>query len=80
MEEELYQISDEFGNKAFPIDWNKLPNKLIEKLNSDDFCNIMSYSKKDNKLTFKTVVYFRKVKKFRKNITEIKNDNIIFGV
>lgn len=78
-EKELYQLTDRWGEKALPIDWNKLPDEIIGEIPSDCFFNILSYSDKDG-LNSKTVVYFRKVKKFRKGTQEYTRNNIIIGI
>lgn len=82
MEEKiLFQISDPYGDKAFPIDWNKLPEDLINEATEDKLYNNLAYSE-ENKLSYKTVLYFREVKKFKKNIKEFKSEdsNVIFGL
>lgn len=76
---ELYQISDEFGSNVIAVDWNKLPDDVISNITRDSMYTVFSYSK-DESLNLKTVVYFRKVKKFRKGIKEFPCDDIIFGV
>lgn len=76
---ELYQLTDRWGDKAFPIDWNKIPEDIISNMPPDCFFNILSYSDKEG-LNSKTVIYLRKVKKFRKGTVEYKNDNIIIGI
>lgn len=78
-EKELYQLTDRWGEKALAVDWNKLPDEIIGQIPSDYFFNILSYSEKDG-INSKTVIYFRKVKKFRKGTTEFKSNNIIIGI
>ena len=78
-----YQICDCNGDKATPIDWNKLPEDVVNRL-LDDKKEFM-YNKKaysvENQVNEKTVVYFRKVSKFKKGITEYPGgDKIIFGI
>lgn len=79
-EKKLYQITDEWGKDACPVDWNKLPDELIENVKSSDVYNILAYSTED-KINVKSVIYFRPVKKFRKNIKEYNGENnIVFGI
>lgn len=77
-----YQICDCYGDKATPIDWNKLPDDIMNRLLTDkkEFAyNRKSYSL-ERQVNEKTVVYFRKVSKFKKDITEYREGNIIFGI
>lgn len=79
-EKKLYQITDEWGKDACPVDWNKLPDELIENVKPSDVYNILAYSTKD-KINVKSVIYFRPVKKFRKKIKEYNGENnIVFGI
>lgn len=80
MDKELYQLSRWYESKAIPIDWNKLPDDVITNTPSDFLCNKLSYSKEKGICT-KTVLYFRKVKKFRKDIeNKYETEAIIFGI
>lgn len=85
-EKELYQISDRYGDKSFPIDFSDLPEEValaVDELDGDYgyVYEVLSYSPKSG-LDWKDVVYFRKVKKFRKGLNqyEVKDSNIIWGV
>lgn len=79
-EKKLYQIARWYESKAIPIDWNKVPDEIIDVIPSDLLYDYLSYSRKDG-ITKKTVLYFRKVKKFRKDITKkYETDTIIFGI
>jgi len=79
-EKKLYQIARWYESKAIPIDWNKVPDEIIDEIPSDLLYDYLSYSCKDG-ITKKTVLYFRKVKKFRKDITKkYETDTIIFGI
>lgn len=78
-EKELYQIAMWYESKSFPIEWNKLPDELIDSISSDYIEDRLSYSK-DNGIGVKSVLYFRKVKKFRKDIeNKYETENLIFG-
>lgn len=79
-EKTLYQLADPWNVGAFPISWGKLPDEVIKNLNYENFSSALSYSAKESSLNYVTVVYFRKVKKFRKNITPVEYGEIIFGV
>jgi hypothetical protein len=75
-----YQITDAYGRDACPVDWNKLPDELIDNIKSESVYNTLAYST-ENKINVKSVIYFRPVKKFRKNITEYDGENnIVFGI
>lgn len=78
-----YQICDCYNEKAIPVDWNKLPDDIMNRLLSDkkEFTyNKKSYSS-EKQINEKTVVYFRKVSKFKKDISEYPGEgNIIFGI
>ena len=79
-DKELYQIAMWYESKAIPIDWNRLPEEIINNIDSDFLCDKLSYEKNCG-ISKKTVLYFRKVKKFRKDITEkYETTNIIFGI
>lgn len=79
-EKELYQIAKWYESKAIPIDWNKVPEEIISDISSDLLYDHLSYSEKCG-ISKKTVLYFRKVKKFRKDITKkYETTNIIFGI
>jgi len=79
-EKKLYQITDSWGRDACPVDWNKLPDELIENVKSEYVYNTLAYSTED-KIIVKSVIYFRPVKKFRKNIKEYNGENnIVFGI
>lgn len=80
MEKELYQIATWYESRAIPIDWNKLPDDVINNISSDLLCNRLSYSKEKG-ICEKTVIYFRRVKKFRKDIkNQYETDTLIFGI
>lgn len=80
MDKELYQISAWYESKAIPIDWNKLPDDVINNVSSDLLCNRLSYSKEKG-ICKKTVIYFRRVRKFRKDIkSQYETDTLIFGI
>lgn len=79
-EKELYQIADRYSQGAFFIEWNKLPDEVLDRISRDYLYTLMNYSISTGTLETFTVAYFRKVKKFRKGITEFETDNIIFGV
>jgi hypothetical protein len=77
---ELYQIARWYESKAIPIDWNRLPDDVISSIPSDFMCNKLSYSREKG-IDTKTVLYFRKVKKFRKDIeNRFETPEIIFGI
>ena len=79
-EKDLYQIAKWYESRAIPIDWNKVPEEIISDISSDLLYNHLSYSRLEG-ISEKTVLYFRKVKKFRKDITKkYEMDNIIFGI
>lgn len=80
MEKELFQIAKWYESKAIPIDWNILPDDLISEVSSDYLEDKLAFSKECG-VTKKTVLYFRKVKKFRKDIqNKYETPNIIFGI
>lgn len=80
MDKELYQIARWYESKSFPVEWNKLPDDLISAISSDFLCDKLSYSKSDG-ICKKTVLYFRKVKKFRKDIkNKFETSDLIFGI
>jgi hypothetical protein len=80
MEEKYkYQIANSYNSNNIAIDWEKLPEKVLDYIPGDYYYNIPSYSKR-NGVGIKTVIFFRKVSKFRKGIREIEHDGIIFGV
>lgn len=67
------------SDNSFPVDWNMLPNDIISNLTNEDFDTILSYDKKE--LSYKTVVYFKTVKCFKKSIIKkVKQNNIVFGI
>lgn len=74
-----YQIADGYNSRDIAIDWENLPESVLDKISGDYYYNVPSYSKSKG-LRLKTVIYFRKVSKFRKGILEIEHDGIIFGV
>ena len=78
VEKLMLQVSDEWGDKAFPLDWNMLPEDIMDKVSPDYYYNILSYS--NGEIKEKTVIYFRKVKKFRKGITAYEQPDVIFGI
>lgn len=80
MEDEklMYQVDYRWNEKSIPVDWSKLPDDLISVIQQNHLYTVMCYG--DSGLSQKTVVYFRKVKKFRKGITEFKDGDIVFGV
>lgn len=79
-EKELYQIARWYESKAIPIDWNKVPEEIISDISSDLLYDHLSYSEKGG-ISKKTVLYFKKVKKFRKDITKkYETPNMIFGI
>ena len=79
-EKKLYQIAKCYESKVIPIDWNKVPEEIINDIPSDLLYDHLSYSDKEG-ITKKTVLYFRRVKKFRKDITKkYETDSIIFGI
>lgn len=79
-EKELYQISRWYESKAIPIDWNMVPDEVISNVSPDLLEDRLSYSQKDG-IQEKTVLYFRKVKKFRKDITKkYETPEMIFGI
>lgn len=79
MEEEKIklQIADIWQTKIFPIDWNKLPEDVIKAIDPGYFRDTLSWN---GEINLKTVVYFRKVKKFRKDIKQFEKDDVIFGI
>ena len=80
MEKELFQIAKWWESKAIPIDWNLLPDDLITNVSSDYLEDKLSFSKECG-ISKKTVLYFRKVKKFRKDIHDkYETDKIVFGI
>ena len=79
-DKELYQIAKWYESKVIPIDWNRLPDEIINNIDPDFLYDKLSYSKSCG-VDKKTVLYFRKVKKFRKDITKkYETSNIIFGI
>lgn len=81
MDEKIkYQITDPWGRDACPVDWNKLPDELIEVVKNEYIYDAMSFSNEEG-INTKSVIYFRPVKKFRKNIKEYNGENnIVFGI
>lgn len=71
------QIADFWQTKIFPIDWNKLPEDVIKAIDPGYFRDILCWN---GEINLKTVVYFRKVKKFRKDIKQFEKEDVIFGV
>ena len=80
-EKELYQIADRYQKGAFYVEWNNLPIEVVSYL-SNEGClyDLLRYSTSKESLEEVTVAFFRKVKKFRKGITTIESENIIYGV
>lgn len=77
----LYQIAYHDGKDAFFVEWNKLPDEVLEKVTKTTYLyDISYYSASTGTIKTLTVVYFRKVKKFRKGIKQFETDNIIFGI
>ena len=74
-----YQISDGYNSKDLAINWECLPEKIINNISGDYFYGIFAYSG-DESINNMTVVYFRKVSKFRKGIIAIEHEGIEFGV
>lgn len=80
MEKELYQIAKWYEYKAIPIDWNKVPDEVISSISPDFLYDKLSYSKTEG-ICKKTILYFRKVKKFRKDIkNKFETSNLVFGI
>ena len=80
MDKELYQISNQYESNAIPIEWNKLPDDIINNISSELLYNKLSFSKEKG-ICEKTVIYFRKVKKFRKDIkNKYETDILILGI
>lgn len=78
-EKTLLQLSYIWGQNATPVDWDVLPDEVKEKVEEDYYITI-KYTPEEG-LKYSRIVYFRKVKKFKKGITEINfNDNVVLGV
>jgi hypothetical protein len=79
-EKSMYQISNGTGSTDIAIPWSSLPDELISKISGDYYKTIKVFSKKTGCLEDSMVIYFRKVKKFRKGIVPFELPEIIFGV
>lgn len=76
---EMYQVTQKGKRGGIPIDWYKLPEGVIEKVDPEFIYNM--YALGDDGIYQKSVIYLRKVSKFRKGLTEFEySDNIILGV
>jgi hypothetical protein len=65
---------------AFPVDWDKLGEKVFDNILPEYIYNVFSLNKEGH-VGIKSVVYFRPVSKFEEHVVPIKVDNnIIFGV
>lgn len=75
----MAQVSYPWGSKAFPVEWNKLPEELIKKINRDDVYEELCCSDTGEPV-LRSVIYFRIVKRFRTGVELIDTDKVIFGV
>ena len=78
-EKEKFQISDGYNGKDMAIDWEKLPSEISDTISGDYFYNILFYDRISG-IETKTVVFFRKVSKFRKGISVFDYKGIELGV
>ena len=76
---ELYQITENRSSSCVAIGWDKLPSSVMSHIPASRVQTVMAYGKESG-MVWKSVVLFRKVNKFRKDINQIVVDNITFGV
>ena len=43
-DKELYQIADRYSQGAFFIEWNKLPDEVLDRISRDYLYTLMNYS------------------------------------
>lgn len=76
---ELYQITQKGKRGGIPCDWYKLPGDAIERISPEYIHTVLAFD--DQGLFLKSIVYLRKVSKFRKGLKEFKySDSIVFGL
>jgi hypothetical protein len=72
-----YQITGKFSDNNIPVNTKTFNKKFNESLKGVQTIQI----EKDGSFSFGEYNYFKKVKKFRKNITKIiEGNNIEFGI
>ena len=76
-----YQLSERGVEGAFPIEWNRLPSSVFNKISSDRIVELLCYSVETGRLSRSSVVYFKEVTEFTEKIIQtIVEDQIIYGV
>ncbi len=79
-----FSLELEHGQKTFPIEWDKLPDDVVEKCESKAIHDIKTYSIKDEKIKTTSVIFFLELSseeveniKDRESVEDTKN-NIIY--
>lgn len=75
----MAQIADPWGSKAFPVEKDKLPEDLVKNVSSDYIYEELACSE-TGAAVYKSVLYFRIVKRFRKGIDIYDTEKVIFGI
>jgi len=79
MKKQKYQICKRDHKLAVPVDWRNLPNDLIKKINPELIYNVLGV-KETGDLEIRSVLFFRPVDNFKKDIITFTVDKIEFGI
>jgi hypothetical protein len=70
-----YLLVERYTEGAFPIVWNKIPDKVFEEIHPDFQYTILEYMNNSLTLESETVVYFKEVDEFvSEDILEIERN------
>lgn len=72
-------VTDDYSDNAIPVDWNKLPEALIEDMPGKYLTNVLSVLDNGD-IIEKTVVLVEPVKKFREGILMYEDEYLKIGI
>lgn len=73
-----YQLTDQFGSRAVAIDSDLVPKDVLKEICPEFWYDVLSFD--GEKVVLESMIFFRKVKEFRKSAKVFEKDDIIFGV
>lgn len=80
IEKTKYVVVPEYDSpKAVAVDWNQFPPDIFSRIPGEYIYNVLAVNKA-GKVSEKTVIYIKPVKKFRKSVTIYDLDEIQIGV
>lgn len=77
----IYRLTIKEDPEAFPIEWNQLPDEVLQNTPGDLIYDIVAYSRSKEEIVLKSVLYFKESKRLSEDSLQVDNKKgVIFEI